>query len=221
VNDGGVDVGDLAVVIELVVIPITAIIAAADIAVSVIHAAVVADVTAPIPLVPTITARIFAPVSWRPQRPSVRSKGPNSRNPVITGRRIGPVARRPNVVWVRTGRLLIFRQRRRWLRGVLRNLVLISLTARLIGVALVLLVRILSLRLLVLSRLLLPRLLILSRPLLLRLLCGVIGSRGCSLGDRSSAVIGDRRKVSILRSIHLIGIVLVATRNKDSQQQHG
>jgi hypothetical protein len=56
VNDGGIDVRDLAVVVELVVIPISAVVATPDIAVSVVHAAVVADVAAPIALVPAVTA---------------------------------------------------------------------------------------------------------------------------------------------------------------------
>jgi hypothetical protein len=106
---------------------------------------------------------------------------------------------------------LIFRQRRRRVGSVVGNLVVI-LFACLIGIALVLLVLILGLRLLVLGRLLLLRL---SR---------VIGSRGGRRGrtpaDRSSSVIGDRRQVSILRRVHLIGIVLVATRGRNGQQQY-
>jgi hypothetical protein len=66
VNDGDVDVGHLAVVVELVVIPKSAVVAAADIAVSVVHAAVVTNVTAPIPLMPPVAAGIIAPVSRSP-----------------------------------------------------------------------------------------------------------------------------------------------------------
>jgi hypothetical protein len=56
VNDGDVHVRHLAVVVELIVVPITAVIAAADVAVSVVHAAVVADVTSPIALVESVAA---------------------------------------------------------------------------------------------------------------------------------------------------------------------
>jgi len=56
VDDGGVHIRDLAVVVELVVIPVPAVIAAADIAVSVIHTTVVANVAAPITLMPPVTA---------------------------------------------------------------------------------------------------------------------------------------------------------------------
>jgi hypothetical protein len=113
---------------------------------------------------------------------------------------------------------LIFRQRWRRFRSVFRDLILVAL----IGIALVLLI--LILRLLVLGRLLLLRLLLLR--LLLRALSGVSGSRGSCRGrtlvDGSSAsVIADRRKVSILRRVHLIAIVLVAPCRQDNQHQYG
>jgi hypothetical protein len=108
---------------------------------------------------------------------------------------------------------LIFRQWRRRVGSVIGNL-LVTLFAWLIGIALVLLILILGLGLLVLVRLLLLRLSGLS---------GVIGSRGSrrgrTLADRSGSVIGDRCKVSILRRVHLIGVVLAATRGQKSQQQ--
>jgi hypothetical protein len=66
VNDGDVDVRDLAVVVELIVVPIPAVVAAANITVAVVHAAVVADVATPIPLMPPVTARVIAPVSGSP-----------------------------------------------------------------------------------------------------------------------------------------------------------
>ena len=66
VDDGVVHVRDLAVVIELVTVPISAIIPAADVPVAVVHAAVVADVAGPKSTVPTIAVRIIAPVSGSP-----------------------------------------------------------------------------------------------------------------------------------------------------------
>lgn len=66
VDDGRIHVRDLAVVVELVVIPIPAVVAATDIPVAVVHAAVVADVAAPKATMPSIASRIVAPVSGSP-----------------------------------------------------------------------------------------------------------------------------------------------------------
>jgi hypothetical protein len=66
VDDGVVHVRDLAVVVELVTVPISAVIPAADVPVAVVHAAVIADVAGPKSTVPTIAVRIIAPVSGSP-----------------------------------------------------------------------------------------------------------------------------------------------------------
>jgi hypothetical protein len=66
VNDSDVDVRNPAVVVELVVIPVSAVVAAPNIAVSVVHAAIVADVMTPIALVPAVAVCIIAPVSGGP-----------------------------------------------------------------------------------------------------------------------------------------------------------
>jgi hypothetical protein len=63
---GHVYIRDLAVVIELVIVPITTVVAAADVAVAVIHAAIVADVAAPGSTVKAVAAGYRAPVSRRP-----------------------------------------------------------------------------------------------------------------------------------------------------------
>jgi hypothetical protein len=101
----------------------------------------------------------------------------------------------------------------------------------LIGIALVLLI--LILRLLVLGLLLLLRLLRrllralgrISRGgawLLRRSRVGRGTRGGLTLVHRgSSTVIADRREVSILRRIHLIAIVLMATGRQNSQHQYG
>ncbi len=66
VDDSDVDVRDLAVVVELVVVPIPTVVAAADVAVSVVHPAVVANVAAPISSVPAVAIGIVAPIARRP-----------------------------------------------------------------------------------------------------------------------------------------------------------
>ena len=108
VDDGGVNVRDPTVVIEVVVAPISAVVATANIAVAVIHTAIVANIAAPKAAVPAVAPRIVAPVSGRPQRASIGSRDPDSRNPVITGLRVRPIAWRPQIIWSGTRRLLVF-----------------------------------------------------------------------------------------------------------------
>jgi len=143
VDDGVVYVRDPAVVVELVVIPITAVVAASNIPVAVVDTAIVANVAAPKAAMPSIAPRIIAPVSGCPQRTHVGSRDPNSRNPIVTGRSIRPVARRPEIVWLGTRRLLVFRQGGRRLGSIFGCLVI--LLGRLITIFLVLILRILGL----------------------------------------------------------------------------
>ena len=65
-DDSGVHVRDLAVVAELVVVPISAVITATDITVAVIHTTVVADVASPKSTMPSITVAVIAPVPRSP-----------------------------------------------------------------------------------------------------------------------------------------------------------
>jgi hypothetical protein len=89
------DVGHGAVVVEVIVVPVSALVSAAYIAKAIVHAAIKADIAAPISMIKTITATKVAPVARRPERALVRRLRPGTRNPVITLRRIGPVARCP------------------------------------------------------------------------------------------------------------------------------
>jgi hypothetical protein len=66
VDDGSVHVCDVAVVIELVMVPIATVIATPDISIAVVHTAVIADIAAPEAAVPSITISIIAPISWSP-----------------------------------------------------------------------------------------------------------------------------------------------------------
>jgi hypothetical protein len=56
VDDGVVYVRNLAVVIELIMVPISAIVATANVPVAIIHAAVVPNVAAPESTMPSIAA---------------------------------------------------------------------------------------------------------------------------------------------------------------------
>jgi hypothetical protein len=109
VDDRIVYVRDPAIVIELVMVPVSAVVAATHITVAIIHTAIVANVAAPKTAMPSIAPRIVAPVSGCPQRAGIGSRDPHSRNPVITGLRIRPITGRPKIVWFGAGRLLVFR----------------------------------------------------------------------------------------------------------------
>jgi AmiR/NasT family two-component response regulator len=67
----------------MVVIPIAALVAEADIAEAIVDAAVVADVSAPIAPVELVTVVSPAPVAWRPQSTLIRSFNPGAGHPVI------------------------------------------------------------------------------------------------------------------------------------------
>ena len=105
----------LAVVIEVVPLPIPAVIARTRVSKSVINPAVEPDMRAPEPMAETISPAVEAPISRRPKRAHKRRRNPHSRHPVVACRRIAPVARRPLISRLRQFRLLILRQRRRGL----------------------------------------------------------------------------------------------------------
>src|SRR5580658_10403678 len=93
VDDGGVidvrdvhgsgDVVDIAVVVERTALPVAAGITAADVAKSVVDAAIKADVGTPIAGVPEVGALAPAPIARRPQEARLRRQHPGARHPVI------------------------------------------------------------------------------------------------------------------------------------------
>ena len=85
----------------------------ANITKPVIDATVEADVRSPVADVEHVPAADEAPVAGRPQQPHRRGGDPRSRHPEITGRRKGPIARRPQEAYCRARWLLVIRQRRR------------------------------------------------------------------------------------------------------------
>ena len=97
VNVGDVYVIHRAVVEEMIVIPVAALVAEAAIAEAVVHAAVKADVRAPVTDVPEITAAAPTPVARSPQETDLGRQDPDARNPVIAASRVGPIAGSPNV----------------------------------------------------------------------------------------------------------------------------
>src|ERR1700722_8161367 len=97
VNVGHVHVIHRAVVIEMIVVPVAAFVAVAEIAEAVIHAAVEADVRAPVSTVPEIAAAAPAPISGSPEEADLRRQNPDAGNPVVAGIGVGPIARSPDV----------------------------------------------------------------------------------------------------------------------------
>ena len=112
-NVGDVDVGDGAVVVELVSAPVAALKAAAEIAEAVVDAAVETDVRTPIARVPEIETVAPAPVSRRPEEPHRRRQLPGSGHPVVLVVVPRPVPGDPDVAGRRTGRLHVHRERGR------------------------------------------------------------------------------------------------------------
>lgn len=85
VNDGYVDVVDSAVVIEMTGVPVTALVAGADIAEAVVNAAVKTDVWAPVSVEETIVIVRVAPIAGRPKRALIGCFDPYAGNPVVAG----------------------------------------------------------------------------------------------------------------------------------------
>jgi hypothetical protein len=122
VNDRGIYVGYGTVVINPIVVPVSAVIAAARVSKSVVDAAIVANMTTPIATVPTINAVVVTPPWGRPKRAYPGSQHPRAGHPVIAVARIAPVAGCPKVIVARRWRLAVIRKRRRRL-GSLDRLV--------------------------------------------------------------------------------------------------
>jgi hypothetical protein len=105
-----VHVVDGTVIVEAISIPVPALIAGADVAESIVNAAVVTDVPAPESIVVAVSATGNSPVARRPQITRLGRPRPCARYPVIALRRIAPISGRPQIAIAGTFRLRIFRQ---------------------------------------------------------------------------------------------------------------
>jgi hypothetical protein len=108
---------DGAVVVETISVPVAPLVAGADLAESVVNAAIVANVPAPISVAVAVSATGESPVARRPQHPRLGRACPRTGHPVIAFRRIAPIPRRPEVAVARSFRLRVFGQLRRGLGG--------------------------------------------------------------------------------------------------------
>jgi hypothetical protein len=93
--------------------PLAASKAEAAITVAVIHAAIVADVLAPVARMEDVEAVRPAPVARRPQSAFIGCRNPRSRNPIVTVVAIGPVTGNPHQARLRAVGLHIDRKLRR------------------------------------------------------------------------------------------------------------
>jgi hypothetical protein len=126
VNDGAVvnvcdatDVCDGAVVVEVMTAPVSTEVTNADVAEAVVDASVEANVRTPIAAVKCVTIVVVTPIGRRPESTVVRRGAPYAGNPVVTFRARCPVARRPEVVWIGSGWLIVLWERWRRVVGVL------------------------------------------------------------------------------------------------------
>jgi hypothetical protein len=118
VGDVGIDVGDGAVVVEAVTLPVAAIIACADVSITVINPTVEADMDSPIAVVEAVTSTVKAPVGRCPKRAVVRRRAPYAGGPIVATVAVSPIAGRPEVVGFGSGWLFVLGQRRRRLGSV-------------------------------------------------------------------------------------------------------
>jgi hypothetical protein len=118
VGDTRVDAVNGAIVVEVIAVPVAAVIADAGVSEAVVDAAVEADVRAPEATVKAPAVAIPAPVAGGPEGAIVGWSAPGAGDPVVAGGSPVPVAGGPDVVGRGGFRLLVDGQGRRGLVGV-------------------------------------------------------------------------------------------------------
>jgi len=139
---GDVDAIDRTVVVEVVPVPVAAVITAAGVAEAIVDAAVEADVESPEAAMEAVTATVEAPVTGGPKGAVVGRSAPGAWDPVVACRGPAPVAGGPEVVGFRSLGLFVDGERRRRLLGVFNGLAF-AFFVELFGVLSVLIRRIL------------------------------------------------------------------------------
>jgi hypothetical protein len=107
----GVDAVHSAVVVEVVALPITAVIAASRIAEAVVDAAVEANVRTPEAAVKDVAAAEESPISGGPESSIEGWSAPGAGNPVVARRSVSPVPGSPEIVGSGGFGLFVFGQR--------------------------------------------------------------------------------------------------------------
>jgi hypothetical protein len=123
VNDGLIHAHHRSVIGKLIAAPLAARKADATVAVTVVHAAVVAHVTAPVALMEPVAPTGPAPIMGRPQCAFIGRLHPRTRNPEVIAVPIGPITWNPNQVGLRAIGLFVdgqYRRRKAYRDGDLR-----------------------------------------------------------------------------------------------------
>ncbi len=105
----------IGVVVEVVPVPVAALVSKADEAEAIVDAAVIAYVLPPVAAVPSVPAAVMTPPAGRPECAHKRSGNPVAGHIVVPSVRVVPITGCPQIIRARRGWLLIHRQRRRWL----------------------------------------------------------------------------------------------------------
>jgi hypothetical protein len=98
VGDVDVDAVDGAVVVEVVAVPIAAVIADTGVTEAIVDSTVEANMKTPEAAVEAVSSAVEAPVAGGPERPVVRRGAPCAGNPIIAGGAPVPVAGSPDVI---------------------------------------------------------------------------------------------------------------------------
>lgn len=112
VDDMRINVVHAAVIKEMAVMPVAAIISHSGISETVVDSTVESDVRTPVARIPDICTTDPAPVTRGPQKARLGRHHPSTRYPEIAVSAVGPVTRHPNVIRSRTNRLHIYGQGR-------------------------------------------------------------------------------------------------------------
>ena len=104
---------DGAVVVEVIAIPIAPAVAQAGVAIPVVDAAIEADVAGPEAVMEAVPIALVPPVARSPERAGIGCRDPCPGNPEVSLRGIVPVAGGPEIIGLRSGRLIVDRKRRR------------------------------------------------------------------------------------------------------------
>jgi hypothetical protein len=117
-RDVDIDAVNGAVVVEVVSVPIAAVIAVAGVTEAVVNASIETDVEAPITAVEAPAVVVPTPVAGSPECAIVRRSAPCAGDPVVAGGSPVPIAGSPDVVRSRGYWLIVFGQGRRRLVGI-------------------------------------------------------------------------------------------------------
>ena len=112
-NDSRIHTRHRGVITEHVSFPSAAPVAIAEVAVTVVNAAVKTDSRAPVAFIKHVSAVVEAPPRGCPKQTHCWWSHPNAWDPIIIHVPIGPVTGSPHIAFDRTGRLLHYRQNRR------------------------------------------------------------------------------------------------------------